>query len=1125
MRQPCRIIGLVAMLAAVLIGIGGWPPCGARALAADSNPDRSLVHFDDLPPAVQAPGSRAPAEALSKRAERAVERASKLQTEQRYTEAAIELERALRFEPDSVSIQRALALTLWQAGDSERARVYIDKVLKRGDDDIVCHYILARLSANQFENDLAILHFRKALLCTADPDNRRFVALARYHLAELLLAEGYTTAAIELYRALEKDPVVLDPADPGHRELAAIAAVVDDRIASGYESLGDWSRAVRYLEQSLAGTSPSPADRMRLARALSRAGQHEKAVRIVRALLAEDPQAADLLGEIDDAAGKPRQIIDDLRQAIADHPEQSSLVLALARALARFDQVDDASKLLTDYLEAHPDAHTVRWALFDLLAGGQRGGDAVRVAAALVHRRPEWSRRAVQRVLAVAGDVTVPAPGAVADDYAVAYLYAQVAHAQEHDDQALRLAQEAIANKADYAPARVLAATILLGREDWQGVLEVAAPQGVRLAADDQLEYCLGSAYAGLDRYEQAVKHLGAAIRLNGTNTAAMLKLAELYGQSEESALYLRELLEVVKVDPDNEVGIEKLFRAYLFEEDNRRLAAEQLDHLRRIGASPHRIARCVAWLEHDAAHPDWDRFRAGLQKAVDGHGPDSETLSLIAWSYLRQDHVAEGIEALKKALEVDPLNGAAAELLVQAYRTQLDFDDAIAWQKKLLDRFPNRSTFQQNMLSLLLIVQRYDEAVALAEQLADRADTPSRSAGYRQLAIRTYLATKDYDRAIGLLEKWYEQSPDNRNVHTWLIQALQTAGRHDQALERLRKWNKREPGGPAWAGSRVWARLLPSQRTEVEQMLLDGLLLDPDSDVKQLALIEFLLAARRFDDAVALARNNRSQARGDDLYDEVVLFALRRAGRYSEAIDLINRLILADTDESGRGSLALRLNLIDLMIRAGQFEAAAKRLNGWLAQSKSDEEKLTFLRLLANCHQENNKPNEAIEVLRLAQSMSPDDVNLNNDLGYTLADAGRDLKAAEAMIRKAVAGSPRTSAYLDSLGWVLYKRGKLHEALTWLLRARHAGDLDDDGVDLGEDPVICDHLGDVCWRLGDRSGAEKWWRESVRFAQRRIESTDQPADHKVLDAAQAKLAAIESGNKPAVAAIPEVDN
>ena len=66
---------------------------------------------------------------------------------------------------------------------------------------------------------------------------------------------------------------------------------------------------------------------------------------------------------------------------------------------------------------------------------------------------------------------------------------------------------------------------------------------------------------------------------------------------------------------------------------------------------------------------------------------------------------------------------------------------------------------------------------------------------------------------------------------------------------------------------------------------------------------------------------------------------------------------------------------------------------------------------------------------LEILFAKNPDDPGVNNDLGYLYADQGKNLEKAEAMIRKAVAEEPDNYAYLDSLGWVLFKRGKFQEA------------------------------------------------------------------------------------------------
>jgi Tfp pilus assembly protein PilF len=105
--------------------------------------------------------------------------------------------------------------------------------------------------------------------------------------------------------------------------------------------------------------------------------------------------------------------------------------------------------------------------------------------------------------------------------------------------------------------------------------------------------------------------------------------------------------------------------------------------------------------------------------------------------------------------------------------------------------------------------------------------------------------------------------------------------------------------------------------------------------------------------------------------------------------------------------------------------------------------------------------------VLRLDPRHGP----AGNDLGYTWADAGRNLQRAEELIRMALEQEPDNAAFLDSMGWVLYKRGRFEEAKGYLRKAA-------DGMS-DPDPVVLDHLADVLYRLGQAEEAARLWQQA----------------------------------------------
>jgi tetratricopeptide (TPR) repeat protein len=132
----------------------------------------------------------------------------------------------------------------------------------------------------------------------------------------------------------------------------------------------------------------------------------------------------------------------------------------------------------------------------------------------------------------------------------------------------------------------------------------------------------------------------------------------------------------------------------------------------------------------------------------------------------------------------------------------------------------------------------------------------------------------------------------------------------------------------------------------------------------------------------------------------------------------------------------------------------------------------------------------KAEEQLRMILEADPNDATANNDLGYIMADQGKNLEESEKLIRKAIEldreekktstevrseGEGDNAAYLDSLGWVLFRRGQLKEAREWLEKASALPGGSDD-------PVVWDHLGDVCARQKEPARARAAWEKALQL-------------------------------------------
>ena len=99
-----------------------------------------------------------------------------------------------------------------------------------------------------------------------------------------------------------------------------------------------------------------------------------------------------------------------------------------------------------------------------------------------------------------------------------------------------------------------------------------------------------------------------------------------------------------------------------------------------------------------------------------------------------------------------------------------------------------------------------------------------------------------------------------------------------------------------------------------------------------------------------------------------------------------------------------------------------------------------------------------ALKVMKNILKTDSNYVEALNFLAYAYAQDKGSLETAEEMARKALSLSPKSGYILDTLGWVLYKRGQSHKALVFLQNAFKINK---------KESVIAEHLGEVYHTLG----------------------------------------------------------
>jgi Flp pilus assembly protein TadD len=193
------------------------------------------------------------------------------------------------------------------------------------------------------------------------------------------------------------------------------------------------------------------------------------------------------------------------------------------------------------------------------------------------------------------------------------------------------------------------------------------------------------------------------------------------------------------------------------------------------------------------------------------------------------------------------------------------------------------------------------------------------------------------------------------------------------------------------------------------------------------------------------------------------------RSGRAAEAADKLGDL-RADRARLGElaGALEIEEALADALVRDQRGDEAVAGLRGAVEAHPAD----TSLRyLLGATLARLGRDDQAEAEMRGLLALDPEHAEALNFLGYGYAERGVRLAEAELLLRRALAAAPRRGHIVDSLGWLLLRRGDVPGAIAALEQAVRLG---------GPDPAVLEHLGDAYRAAGRAAEAAAAWRRAL---------------------------------------------
>lgn len=466
-------------------------------------------------------------------------------------------------------------------------------------------------------------------------------------------------------------------------------------------------------------------------------------------------------------------------------------------------------------------------------------------------------------------------------------------------------------------------------------------------------------------------------------------------------------------------------------------------------------VARQAARL---AAYLDDPALATEMGERWLAHSPDSlEARELLALSWIRQGNSEKAAAYIDELLAVDPR--AALTGLVSDTRGAEQQTELLRALGRLSERYPDQAPLWYAKAVSLQLDGDLDAALAACNR-ALRANKLHEDA--LLLKARLMFDLGDQPGAIRHLQKLQRKFPEAVRVRITLARLLILAGREDDAAAALATLNAEFSDHQDMRYSLALLGLergmhAPARAT-LEALLSEG--------YRPAEMHLFLGRALEDDNALEGAIAHYRAVKTGPHVLQAQLQAARLLFRLGQA-DAGSALMAELRDHFPERIPELLASEAELRASNDDAAGAMKLATEALIQFPDNRELLYTRAMVAE--RLDNLSQLEVDLRRLLELYPNDPVALNA-LGYTLADRTDRAEEALKLIQGAYLQQPDDPAIIDSMGWALYKLGRLDEAAEFLRSAWAQF----------PDHEVGAHYGEVLWQLGQQEAARKVWREAL---------------------------------------------
>jgi len=476
---------------------------------------------------------------------------------------------------------------------------------------------------------------------------------------------------------------------------------------------------------------------------------------------------------------------------------------------------------------------------------------------------------------------------------------------------------------------------------------------------------------------------------------------------------------------------------------------------------------------------------------------------------------IESGKKNLKKAYEIDDKNLWYIMMLASTYYKEEKLDSAIIYYENAIKYYPEKTEMKMTLGNLYSENKKFDKANRIFKSIDEEYGINKSST---VASVQNLMWAERYNEALDKIKQLLEIYPEEILYNGLLAEIYRGLGENNKAMEVYNNMIENYPEDPQTQLS--LCDFLINQKRYNELFIIINKVIMNDNIRREDKLTLF---ARMIETPTIVETNgNKLQVslmvleeeyKNDHVVQILRPEVLLKQNRYDEAENLLEEIIkkqhenyfafekllllYLDTgnfnklEERGK-ECATKFNrsfLAKVLYATGamenkNYETANEELRkATILAGNNQEMIMQVLSMKADNYYRMKEYEKAFETFEEALKTNKDDMMTLNNYAYYLAEQDKRLKEAEEMARKVIEKEEYNNTYLDTYGWVLYKRGKLRGAEEIFRKIIESG---------GNDPEYYEHYGYILKKRKKCEDAIIYWEKALKLDKTKIKLTEE---------------------------------